>query len=119
MGSPDGAPAWRSGNAWMAGDHLHIPSAVAPIPLTEIDNILITDESRRATPTWAVVLGVLGILFFLLGLLFFLVKETVPQSRITVYVKGNPATPITIWRPIPVGQAQAEWYPVDAAIKAL
>jgi hypothetical protein len=51
-------------------------------------------------------------------LLFFLVKETVPASRITVYVKGNLATPITIWSPVAVGQAQAEWYPILAAIKA-
>ena len=28
----DTAPTWRSGNAWMAGDLLHIATAPAPIP---------------------------------------------------------------------------------------
>ena len=83
-------------------------------PLTEIDNILITDESRRETPTWAVVLAVL---LFPIGLLFLLSKKEIRQSRVTVYVKGNLGTPIRVWSPVPVGQAQAEWYPVLAAMK--
>jgi hypothetical protein len=32
--------------------------------------------SRRFTPTWAVIVAVIGILFFLIGLLALLVKET-------------------------------------------
>jgi len=32
--------------------------------------------TRRATPTWALVLAVVGLLVFLLGLLFLLVKTT-------------------------------------------
>jgi hypothetical protein len=112
----DAAPSWRSGNAWMAGDYLHILTARAPIPLREIDNILISDESSSKTPGWAIALAVI---LFPIGLLFLLCKKEIRQSRITVYVKGNPATPITIWSPFPVGQAQAEWYPVVAAIKAL
>ena len=31
---------------------------------------------RRYTPGWAIVVGIVGLLFFLLGLLFFLVKNT-------------------------------------------
>jgi hypothetical protein len=52
----DAAPTWRSGNAWMAGDSVYIQDAAIPtrIPFNEIDNILITEESRRQTPTWAV-----------------------------------------------------------------
>ena len=46
-------------------------------------------SQSRKTPTWAVVVGILGIFFFLIGLLFFFVKETVPGSRITIYAKGN------------------------------
>ena len=32
--------------------------------------------TRRYTPTWAIVVGIIGILFFLIGLLAFFVKQT-------------------------------------------
>jgi hypothetical protein len=100
----------------LAGDHLYYRTTKgteAAIPLSRLSNVLIADETYRKTPGWAVVLAVL---LFPIGLLFLLSKNDVPQSRITVYVKGNPPTPITFWRPVPGGNAQAEWYPALAAI---
>jgi hypothetical protein len=36
----------------------------------------VTQRAVRKTPTWAMVLGILGLFVFLLGILFFFVKET-------------------------------------------
>jgi hypothetical protein len=110
----DMAVSWRSGSAWMAGDSLYVLVGVGAfwIPLADIDSILITDASYRRTPTWAVVLGILGIFFFLLGLLFFLVKTPVPLTRITIYIKGNPPTPVVLMDSRNLGLVQTEWYPV-------
>ena len=83
----------------------------------DIENILVVDASIRKTPTWAVVLAVLGIFFFLLGLLFLLVKETVPRSRVTIYLKSNPGTPVSVWSLYAVDRTQTDWYPVFAAIE--
>jgi hypothetical protein len=66
--------------------HLHLHTAPVPIPLNEIENILFVDESDRKTPGWAIALAVV---FFPIGLLFLLCKKENPQSRITIYVKGN------------------------------
>lgn len=43
------------------------------VTLSGINNIIVT---RRYTPTWAVVVGVFGLLFFLLGIFAFFIKET-------------------------------------------
>ena len=61
----------------MANGYLIIASAPL-IPLSEIDDILITDTSTRKTPTWAVVLA---ILLFPIGLLFLFAKKD--TSRIS------------------------------------
>lgn len=62
--------------------------------------------TRRRTPTWAVVLAVLGALFFLVGLLFLLVKETetitislaeLPEGGTRVSISGQ-ATPDLVGR---------------------
>lgn len=49
---------------------------------------IVTDQSitTRSTPTWAVVLAILGILFFLLGLLFLFVKEDKTTGYVQVQV---------------------------------
>lgn len=39
----------------------------------------VVHETKR-TPQWAIVLGVLGIFFFLIGILFFFVKETIATT---------------------------------------
>lgn len=43
--------------------------------------------TRKYTPTWAVVLGIIGLLVFLLGVLFFLVKTT---ETVTVGLREVP-----------------------------
>ena len=54
------------------------------IPLANAQ-IYVTDQTRaeRYTPTWAIVLAVIGFFFLLLGLLFLLVRET----RVTGFVQ--------------------------------
>lgn len=44
--------------------------------------------TRRYTPTWAIVLGVLGIFLFLIGILFFFVKTT---ETVTVVAHPSPS----------------------------
>ncbi|GMA33172.1 hypothetical protein [Litorihabitans aurantiacus] len=46
-------------------------------------------STTQRTPTWAVVLAVLGALFFLLGLLFLLVKETQTRGFVMITVEGQ------------------------------
>ncbi|MDH6181130.1 hypothetical protein M2152_001312 [Microbacteriaceae bacterium SG_E_30_P1] len=55
---------------------------------------LLTDSSRTETrtPTWAIVLAILGAFFFLLGLFFLLVKETVTSGFVQVTVIGERLT---------------------------
>lgn len=55
-----------------------------------------TDVPERYTPGWAIALGILGILFFLIGILFFFVKETryVPRITTTLTVAGRPVVTI-------------------------
>lgn len=49
-----------------------------------------TTSTVRKTPGWAVVLGVIGILFFLIGILFFFVKQDVPvKSQAMTIVNGS------------------------------
>ena len=43
------------------------------VTLSGVNNIVIT---RRYIPTWAVIVGILGLLFFLLGIFAFFIKET-------------------------------------------
>ena len=42
----------------------------------------------RKTPTWAVVLAVIGFFFLFLGLLFLLVKEEHTAGTVTITVQG-------------------------------
>ena len=67
------------------------PNGTAPISGMQF---LLTDNSRTESriPGWAIVLAVLGALFFLLGLLFLLVKETVTVGSIQVTVIGDRLT---------------------------
>lgn len=61
---------------------------VYSVPSAEVANISFgsTQAFVRKTPSWAIVLGIIGLLFFLLGLLFFLVKENVPYMAATITV---------------------------------
>lgn len=56
------------------------------------NNVIVV--TRRYTPTWAVVVGVVGILLFLIGLLAFLYKVT---DTLTITVApGDEGTKVTI-----------------------
>ncbi len=87
------------------------------IPLADITDIRVADDSyeTRVTPTWAVVLAVIGAFVFLLGLLFLLVKETRREVRSTVTVyTATAAYPFSLHGATPQ-QAYDRWYPLFAA----
>jgi Protein of unknown function (DUF2510) len=79
--------------------------------------------TRRYTPTWAVVLAILGVLFFLLGLLFLLVKEEDTlvfsftaegeQTKVTVNGTGPPRVPVVLAQRVAAlsSSTPAGWYP--------
>jgi hypothetical protein len=50
---------------------------------------------HRYTPGWAIILGILGLLFFLLGLLFFLVKSTETMTVLGHEVEGGARFTVT------------------------
>ena len=50
-------------------------------------------RQERKTPTWAIIVGVIGLFFFLIGLLFFLIKETRQiETRILTVTLDNGTT---------------------------
>jgi len=79
------------------------PNGTAPIKGAQF---VLLDNSRTEskTPGWAIVLAVLGALFFLLGLLFLLVKETVTVGSVQVTVMGDRLTHTVV---IPVSSPAA------------
>lgn len=48
-----------------------------------------SDVVTKKTPTWAVVLGVLGLLLFLIGILFFFVKTSEVEQGALVEIGGS------------------------------
>ena len=84
------------------------PVGTKPLRGTQI---LVTDFSRTESkiPGWAIVLAVLGALFFLLGLLFLLVKETVTTGSVQVMVHNDGlshATQVFVRSPYEVAEIQ-------------
>lgn len=62
---------------------------VGSIPLAKAQfNFSDMSRTERVTPAWAIVLAIIGFLFFLLGLLFLLVKEERTTGAIQVIVTG-------------------------------
>lgn len=53
----------------------------------------------RKTPAWAVILGVLGLFFFLIGVVFFFVKETIPVMVPVLTVRLRDGRRLTITQP--------------------
>jgi hypothetical protein len=76
------------GDIGFSAHWLVTPVGAKPLKGTQI---LVADFSRteRKTPTWAIVLAVLGIFFFLLGLLFLLVKEDVTTGSVQITVHND------------------------------
>lgn len=66
--------AARDGDGvWTLRQNGRVAGTVAPAAART--RVFPTEVVVKETPSWAKVLGVIGIVFFLLGLLFFLVKE--------------------------------------------
>ena len=64
------------------------PLGAYPLAGTQV---IITDMSRteRRIPTWAIVIAILGALFFLLGLFFLLVKENVTTGAVQITIHSG------------------------------
>jgi hypothetical protein len=67
--------------------------------------------TRRYTPGWAVTLGILGLIFFLLGLLFFLVKKT-ETLTISISPRGETSSTVVI-------SGEAETWVIESVQAAL
>jgi hypothetical protein len=67
---------------------IRTPSGIFPLADVTVHAM---DQTRvtRKTPGWAIVLAIIGALFFLLGLFFLLVKEEVVTSYISITVEGQ------------------------------
>jgi len=67
---------------------IRTPSGI--FPLADV-TVYAMDQTRviRKTPGWAIVVAILGALFFLLGLFFLLVKEEVVTGYIAITVEGQ------------------------------
>ncbi len=63
-------------------------SVVYHIPAHEVAGITLGSRQSfiRRRPTWAIVLGVIGLFFFLIGIVFFFIKENVPVTVPTITV---------------------------------
>jgi hypothetical protein len=69
--------------SWLVTPGGNAPIAGATITVTDLSRT----ESR--IPPWAIVLAVIGALFFLLGLLFLLVRETFTTGSLQVTVQNG------------------------------
>jgi hypothetical protein len=72
---------------------------------TSPTSVIIT---RKFTPTWAVVVGVLGLLLFLIGVLFFFVKTTETLS-VTLSEAGGKTTVALSGNSTPVMTERLQW----------
>lgn len=76
------------GDIVVTGEAFQTPSEVFPLAEASINAMDFTQVQRK-TPTWAIVLAIVGALFFLIGLLFLLVREDVVTGYVMVTVEGN------------------------------
>ncbi len=74
-----------------------------------------SQRAERYLPGWAIALGILGLLFFLLGILFFFVRQTrwVTESSASVTVGGVPVVSLHVMQQDIVTDA-APQYPTSA-----
>ena len=81
------APALLTLGALQVTDS-HIFTPLGALPLTD-SNVTFVDQTRDATkiPTWAIVLTIVTVWFFLLGLLFLLAKETRTAGYVSITVQ--------------------------------
>ncbi|CAD5999711.1 hypothetical protein [Agreia sp. COWG] len=76
------------GDISMTAHWLVTPAGSVPLAGTEL---IATDFSRveSRTPTWAIVLAIVGFFFFFLGLLFLLVKDQVATGYVQVTARNG------------------------------
>lgn len=90
------------------------------MPLAQVQGIDVRDATaiERKIPGWAIVLGIIGLFFFLLGLLFFLVKadRAVPGALVTVLARDGRV--VRAYVRMPVGVVQGLVWPVSTHLAA-
>jgi hypothetical protein len=96
----DGAVAVYDGDRTLTG-----------FPAGEIVRVDVHDQTtwERRRPTWAVVLGIIGLLFFLLGALLFLVKTNVPVQSAVVTLQASDGGVIAFAVPQPAAAVRARF----------
>lgn len=90
------------------------------IPLVQVRGIDVSDAtvSERRTPGWAIVLGIIGLFFFLLGLLFFFVKTDRPVPGALVTVLTTDGRVVRAYVRMPVGVVQGLLWPLSTQLAA-
>lgn len=102
-GGYPGPPLVTIADASFGPDWYSTPGGLYPLRNAQL-NVSDLSRTESRTPTWAIVLAVLGFLFFLLGLLFLLVKEQVTTGVIQVTIHNGQNFHTTA---IPVNSPQA------------
>lgn len=76
------------GAMYITATHVHTPAG--PIALAS-SHVSFLDQTRTTTkiPTWAIVLTVITVWFFLLGLLFLLAKEQRTEGYVSITVQDR------------------------------
>lgn len=95
------------GNIHATEHHIVTPVGTWPIADVNIASVDQTSTSSR-TPTWAVVLAITLVWFFLLSLLFLLAKETRLQGYIAVTVTTSRGQSYVEQLPVANGKARFE-----------
>ncbi|QDP94874.1 hypothetical protein FOE78_02125 [Microlunatus elymi] len=105
-GGPAGPNLVSIGNIHATTHHVMTPAGTWPIADINVTSIDQTSTTSR-TPTWAIVLAVVLVWFFLLSLLFLLVRETRVQGFISVTVTTIQGRSYTEQVPVidPLGRA--------------
>lgn len=87
-------------------------------PLTQVRGIDVRDATRteRRIPSWAVVVGIIGLFFFLIGVLFFFVRtdHVVPGTLVTVATTDGRV--IRAYVAMPAGVVQGLLWPVTSTL---
>ena len=84
----------HDGSMWWIASH---DKTLATFPTADVASVEITETwtETRERPSWATVLGVIGLLFFLIGVFFFFIKETRQVRTALVEVKLRDGRMIT------------------------
>lgn len=83
-----GAPVLVSiGDIQVTTDQVLTPSGAIPLARAQF-TFQDSSVTQSKIPTWAIILAVIGFLFFFLGLLFLFVRETTTTGFVTVSVVG-------------------------------